>query len=45
MEAVMASELTQLGSRTASVLQAEAEPENEDIDFEFNSNSHRTQDR
>jgi hypothetical protein len=39
MEAVMASELAQLESRTIDVPLEEAEPEKEDIDFEFNGNA------
>ena len=36
MEAVMASELAQLESRTTDAPQPETEPEKEDVDFEFN---------
>ena len=39
MEAVMASELAQLESRTADAPQPETEPEKEDADFEFNGNN------
>jgi hypothetical protein len=45
MEAVMASELAQLESRTISTSQVEAKQENEDVDFEFNGNSHHIQNR
>jgi len=45
MEAVMASELAQLESRTTDIPQPEAEPEKEDVDFEFNGNTHHTQGR
>jgi len=38
MEAVMASELAQLESRTTDTPQVDAEPGNEDVDFEFNGN-------
>jgi len=40
MEAVMASELAQLESRTTDAPQPETEPEKEDVDFEFNGNNH-----
>jgi len=43
MEAVMASELAQLESRTTDTPQPEAEPEKEDADFEFNGNNHPVQ--
>ena len=39
MEAVMASELAQLESRTTDTL--ETEPEKEDVDFQFNGNVHQ----
>ena len=41
MEAVMASELAQLESRTTDTLQPETEPEKEDVDFQFNGNVHQ----
>ena len=43
MEAVMASELAQLESRTASAPQQETGPEKEDVDFEFNGEAHLAQ--
>jgi hypothetical protein len=44
MEAVMASELAQLESRTTDVPRPETEPEKEDVDFEFNGNAHQVHD-
>jgi len=43
MEAVMASEMAQLESRTIDTPQAEVEPEKEDVDFKFNGNVHQIQ--
>ena len=43
MEAVMASELAQLESRTASAPQQETGPEKEDVDFEFNGEARLAQ--
>ena len=43
MEAVMASELAQLESRTTGTPHAEVEPERADVDFEFNGSVHQIQ--
>ena len=43
MEAVMASELAQLESRTTDTPRPEAEPEKENVGFELNGNVHQVQ--